>query len=124
MSILNRKVDVLVLDKFQEIQHFTRTAIQNIDSIVKEQNFDKNSVFMNPDMRPLTLNVQKAVDMIMHFKLEPFKDRSFRPSQINTQSRSTHYEIDEDPRRTLPPLDLPKHNAPNIKTSLNKSGTP
>lgn len=124
MSILSRKVDVLVLDKFQEIQHFTRTAIQNIDSIVKEQNFDKNSVFTNPDLRPLTLNVQKAVDMIMHFKLEPFKDRSFRPSQINTQSRSTHYDIDEDPKRTLPPLDLSRHQAPNFKTTILNSGTP
>jgi len=111
--MLNEKLEILVLEKYSDINDFIRKSSQSINKIKEENCFDKNKILLNPDLKPLTLNVQKAVEMILNFKLEPFKDNQFGPSQLNTQSRSTHYEVDmEDVRRSLPPVENPKNKRP------------
>ena len=111
MSIFNKGLDVVVLEKFQEIQNFIKSSVGKLEEIIAEQNIDKTKMIVNPDLKPLTMNVQKALEMISNFKLEPYRDRIPNPNQMHSQSRSSHYDNmeREQLRQTLPPIEPSRH---------------
>lgn len=67
--------DAAVLSKIGEITSFVSKSIEDLQGIGKTEGFAKNEVYVEASMRPLSMHVQKAFDIISKFTLVPNAQR-------------------------------------------------
>lgn len=67
--------DAAVLSKIQDITNFVSKSIENLEGIGKSKGFDKNEIYIEASMRPLSMHVQKAFEIISKFTLVPSAQR-------------------------------------------------
>lgn len=61
--------DAAVLSKIQDITSFVSKSIEDLEGIAKSKGFDKNEIYIEASMRPLSMHVQKAFEIISKFTL-------------------------------------------------------
>ena len=60
-----------LLRKFTEFQEYTKAAMSSLDDVISEVGIDKSKFEVNPDFKPLSINIDRAVKVIGNFKIEP-----------------------------------------------------
>ena len=60
-----------VLRKFNDIQTFVKSSLKTLDDVISEVGVDKNKFEPKPELKPLSINTDKAVQVIWNFKIEP-----------------------------------------------------
>lgn len=73
MKFITSNTDAKVLAKIHDISQFISKSIDDLEKIAKAKGFDKNSNFVTKDLKPLTLNVSKAYEIIGKFNMVPQK---------------------------------------------------
>lgn len=71
MKFINKNNDAKVLTKINDISQFISKSIEDLERIAKNKGLDKNEALIDPKLKPLTLNVQKAYDIINKFNMVP-----------------------------------------------------
>lgn len=61
--------DAKVLAKIHDISQFISKSIDDLEKIAKAKGFDKQSIYVSKDLKPLTLNVSKAYEIISKFNM-------------------------------------------------------
>lgn len=93
------------------MQEFFDESNGCLKTITDDLSVGKNKFSINPDLRPLTMNIEKAIEMVCNFKMEPPKgDRLYNTNQTHSQRMSVKNEMNfnEDHPKALPPLDSTK----------------
>lgn len=77
-KFIENNTDAKVLTRINDISQFISRSIEALERIAKCRGFDKNDVGIDPALKPLNLNVQKAFDLISKFSMvaEPKKQPS------------------------------------------------
>ncbi|CAI2385891.1 unnamed protein product [Moneuplotes crassus] len=112
VELIKTTHDVPVLERYYEINNFTQESNMKVDSISNDQSLNKNKFSINPDLRPLSMNVDKALEAISKLEFDkPKEDRIFSSNQMPSQARSNHQDFPnaEEISKGLPPLDSSKH---------------
>lgn len=65
--------DAKILAKIHDISQFISKSIDDLEKIAKAKGFDKQTNFVTKDLKPLTLNVAKAYEIIGKFNMVPQK---------------------------------------------------
>jgi len=65
--------DAKILAKIHDISQFISKSIDDLEKIAKAKGFDKTTNFVTKDLKPLTLNVTKAYEIIGKFNMVPQK---------------------------------------------------
>lgn len=71
MKFIERNTDAKILTKIGDISSFISKSIEDLESIAKKKGFDKSEAIIDPTLKPLTLNVQKAFEIISKFNMVP-----------------------------------------------------
>lgn len=71
MKFLEKNNDAKVLTKINDISSFISKSIEDLEKIAKNKGFDKSESVIDPNLKPLTLNVQKAYEIISKFNMVP-----------------------------------------------------
>jgi hypothetical protein len=71
MKFLDKNNDAKVLTKINDISSFISKSIEDLEKIAKNKGFDKSESLIDPNLKPLTLNVQKAYEIISKFNMVP-----------------------------------------------------
>lgn len=74
LRFIERGTDAKILTKINDIQEFVQKSVENLEHISKAKGFDKADTEINPQLKPLSLHVQKVFDLITKFNM-------FTPSQ-------------------------------------------
>ena len=81
-------MDAKVLQKIHDISQFISKSIDDLEKIAKAKGYDKNTVYITPELKPMTLNVSKAYEIIGKFNMVPKgKSTTQRPQVPPEQSR-------------------------------------
>jgi hypothetical protein len=110
-NLLNQKQDIKVLEKYKEMNDFFLETNGSLQAITNDLSLNKNKLSNNIDIRPLTVIIEKAIEMIKNYRMEPPKgDRVYNTNQIQSQGKSVIHELysNEDRANILPPLDATK----------------
>ena len=76
MKFVEKNSDAKVLTKINDISSFISKSIEDLERIAKAKGFDKTETFIDPSLKPLTLNVQKAYEIIAKFNMVPQKPKN------------------------------------------------
>ena len=68
-KFVNKNIDAKVCAKINDISSFISKSIEDLEKIARARGFDKSEAFIKPDLKPLTLNVDKAYEIIGKFNL-------------------------------------------------------
>ena len=68
-KFIERNSDAKILTRINDISNFISRSIEALERIAKSKGFDKNEVGIDPSLKPLNLNVQKAFDLISKFSM-------------------------------------------------------
>ena len=60
-----------MLTKITDISSFISRSIEDLERIAKSKGLDKSEAMIDPSLKPLTLNVQKAYEIISKFNMVP-----------------------------------------------------
>jgi hypothetical protein len=71
MKFIEKNNDAKVLTKINDISSFISKSIEDLERIAKSKGLDKNESLIDPSLKPLTLNVQKAYEIISKFNMVP-----------------------------------------------------
>jgi len=71
MKFVEKNNDAKILTKINDISSFISKSIEDLELIAKKRGFDKNEAIIDPSLKPLTLNVQKAYELISKFNMVP-----------------------------------------------------
>lgn len=71
MKFVEKNNDAKILTKINDISSFISKSIEDLEVIAKKRGFDKNEAIIDPSLKPLTLNVQKAYELISKFNMVP-----------------------------------------------------
>lgn len=71
IKFIEKNNDAKVLTKINDISSFISKSIEDLELIAKKKGFDKNESLIDPALKPLTLNVQKAYEIISKFNMVP-----------------------------------------------------
>ncbi len=71
MKFIEKNNDAKILTKINDISSFISKSIEDLEAIAKKKGFDKNETLIDPSLKPLTLNVQKAYELISKFNMVP-----------------------------------------------------
>ena len=90
---IEKNSDAKILTRINDVSQFISRSIEALERIAKCKGFDKNDVGIDPSLKPLNLNVQKAFDLISKFSMvaQPKGSKpqvSGRNSQYGTQSQA------------------------------------
>lgn len=75
VQFIGSNSDAAVLSKIQDITSFVSKSIEDLEAIAKSKGFDKNEIYIEASMRPLSMHVQKAFEIISKFTLVPSAQR-------------------------------------------------
>lgn len=68
-KFIEKNSDAKILTRINDISQFISRSIEALERIAKCKGFDKNDVGIDPGLKPLNLNVQKAFDLISKFSM-------------------------------------------------------
>ena len=68
-KFINKNIDAKVCAKITDISSFISKSIEDLEKIAKAKGFDKSEAYIKPELKPLTLNVDKAYEIIGKFNL-------------------------------------------------------
>lgn len=71
LKFIERNNDAKILTKIADISSFISKSIEDLECISKKKGFDKQEAVVDPTLKPLTLNVQKAFEIISKFNMVP-----------------------------------------------------
>lgn len=71
MKFIEKNNDAKILTKINDISSFISKSIEDLEMIAKKKGFDKTDALIDPSLKPLTLNVQKAYELISKFNMVP-----------------------------------------------------
>jgi len=71
MKFIEKNNDAKILTKINDISSFISKSIEDLEIIAKKKGFDKNEALIDSSLKPLTLNVQKAYELISKFNMVP-----------------------------------------------------
>ena len=71
MKFIERNNDARILTKITDISSFISKSIEDLEKIAKNKGFEKGEPLIDPSLKPLTLNVQKAYEIISKFNMVP-----------------------------------------------------
>ena len=71
MKFIEKNTDAKILEKINDISSFISKSIEDLEKIAKNKSFDKSEALIDPTLKPLTLNVQKAYEIISKFNMIP-----------------------------------------------------
>jgi hypothetical protein len=71
MKFIEKNNDAKVLTKINDISSFISKSIEDLERIAKSKGLDKTETLIDPTLKPLTLNVQKAYEIISKFNMVP-----------------------------------------------------
>ena len=71
MKFIEKNNDAKILTKINDISSFISKSIEDLEIIAKKKGFDKNEALIDQSLKPLTLNVQKAYELISKFNMVP-----------------------------------------------------
>lgn len=71
MKFIEKNNDAKILTKINDISSFISKSIEDLEVIAKSKGFDKNETLIDSSLKPLTLNVQKAYELISKFNMVP-----------------------------------------------------
>ena len=71
MKFIEKNNDAKILTKINDISSFISKSIEDLEIIAKKKGFDKTESLIDPSLKPLTLNVQKAYELISKFNMVP-----------------------------------------------------
>jgi hypothetical protein len=71
MKFIEKNNDAKILTKINDISSFISKSIEDLEVIAKKKGFDKNEALIDSSLKPLTLNVQKAYELISKFNMVP-----------------------------------------------------
>lgn len=72
---IETNIDAKILAKIHDISQFISKSIDDLEKIAKAKGFDKQTAYVAKDLKPLTLNVSKAYDIIGKFNMVPQRPR-------------------------------------------------
>ena len=61
--------DAQILQKIHDITTFLHKSFTDLDIITKKQISQKSEIFIDPNFKPLSLNVKKALDIVKKFEM-------------------------------------------------------
>ena len=61
--------DAQILQKIHDITTFLHKSFTDLDIITKKQIYQKSEIFIDPNFKPLSLNVKKALDIVKKFEM-------------------------------------------------------
>ena len=73
VKFMETNADAKILSKIQDVSQFISKSIDDLEKIAGAKGFDKGSTLISKDLKPLTLNVSKAYDIIGKFNMVPHK---------------------------------------------------
>lgn len=92
-KFINKNIDAKICAKINDISSFISKSIEDLERIAKSKGFDKNEAYIKPELKPLTLNVDKAYEIIGKFNLissKPSKKSpNLRPTQVPNMIQNT-----------------------------------
>lgn len=68
-SFIERNSDAKVLSKISDISSFMNKSIEDLERITKMRGFEKQDLVIDPSLHPMTLNVQKVLEIINKFNM-------------------------------------------------------
>lgn len=71
IKFIERNNDAKILTKINDISSFISKSIEDLERIAKSKGLDKTETLIDPSLKPLTLNVQKAYEIISKFNMVP-----------------------------------------------------
>ncbi len=71
MKFIEKNNDAKILTKINDVSSFISKSIEDLEIIAKKRGFDKNEAMIDASLKPLTLNVQKAYELISKFNMVP-----------------------------------------------------
>jgi len=81
-SFIERNSDAKVLSKISDISSFMNKSIEDLERITKMRGFEKPDLTIDPSLHPMTLNVQKVLDIINKFNMVQPK----KPAAVQQQA--------------------------------------
>ena len=87
-KFISTNTDAKVLAKIHDISQFISKSIDDLEKIAKVKGFDKQSNFVSKELKPLTLNVSKAYEIISKFNMVAQKPLSKDEQQTKDLSES------------------------------------
>ena len=70
-KFIESNIDARILTKISDISSFIAKAIEDLEGIAKAKGFNKADQVIDASLKPLTLNVQKAFEIISKFNMVP-----------------------------------------------------
>ena len=101
MSFFQKQNEIVVLDRFDEIQEFIGFATDKLEWILKEEAIDKSKFPLNSDLKPMQIDVQKVVDMISNFKFEHYKNQNLIQSSTPQKSPEVYEKKENEENNKL-----------------------
>ena len=80
-SFVDRSTDAKILTKITDITEFIQKSISNLDHAQKAKGFEKADTTIHPELRPLSMHVQKVFELISKFNMFPPKTANGPPPQ-------------------------------------------
>ncbi len=80
IKFIEKNNDAKILTKINDISSFISKSIEDLEMIAKKKGFDKNETLIDPQLKPLTLNVQKAYEIISKFNMVPTTKKMTDPN--------------------------------------------
>ena len=71
IKFIEKNNDAKILTKITDISSFISKSIEHLERIAKSKGLDKTEALIDPSLKPLTLNVQKAYEIISKFNMVP-----------------------------------------------------
>jgi len=93
-KFINKNIDAKVWSKINDISSFISKSIEDLEKIAKSKGYDKSEAFIKPELKPLTLNVDKAYDIIGKFNL--ISSKPSKKNQVKEQNNNVRVNRQED----------------------------
>lgn len=75
-KFVHKSIDAKILSKINDISSFISKSIEDLEKTAKAKGYDKETTYIDPMLKPLVLNVQKAYEIIGKFNMTPKKNSS------------------------------------------------
>lgn len=79
IKFIEKNNDAKVLTKINEISSFIGQSVEDLEGVASCKDFDRSECYVDPALKPLTLNVQKAFEIISKFNMLPAAKNFTKP---------------------------------------------
>lgn len=122
--------DAQILQKIHDVTTFLHKSFTDLDIITKKQISQKSEIFIDPNFKPLSLNVKKALDIVKKFEMVlpsiNQKVKNQENAMINSMTMNPLYGNRNSSRSQMNPYDgeesmNPAMNEEQIATSTGRN---